>query len=84
MADDTCRTLRRTGIPNSDAYKKAQKKFITWDATAMTKFERLKAVNARDTLTASKNPAEHAKYYHLCGLKSRRAFVVVFSIFVFR
>jgi hypothetical protein len=84
MADDTSRTLRRTGIPNSDAYKKAQKKFKTWDAAAITEYDKLKAVNARDSLTASKNPSQHATYYHLCALKSRRAYVVVFSIFVFR
>jgi hypothetical protein len=71
-------------LPNPDAYKKVQKKFKHWDDTAMTEFERLKAVNARENLTAAKNKQEHAIFYRLCELKSRRVFVVVFSIFVFR
>jgi hypothetical protein len=84
MGDESSRTLRRTGLPNPEEYKKARNKFKTWDASAITEFQRLRAVNARDTLTASKSPHEDARYYHLCELKSRREFVVVFSIFVFR
>ena len=83
MADDTSRTLQRTGLPNPDAYKRAQKKFKTWDTAAITEYEKLKSVNARESLTASKHPEKHALYYHLCELRSRRAYVVVFSIFVF-
>ena len=83
MADDTHRTLRRSGLPNPDAYKRAQKKFKNWDTAAITEYDKLKSVNARDSLTASKHPEKHAVYYHLCELRSRRAYVVVFSIFVF-
>jgi hypothetical protein len=83
MADDTSRTLRRTVLPYPDAYKRAQKKFKTWDTAAITEYEKLKSVNARESLTASKHPEKHAVYYHLCELRSRRAYVVVFSIFVF-
>ena len=80
MADDTTRTLRRTGLPNPDAYKAAQKKYKHWDSTAITEYARLKAVNTRNTLTASQSPTDHARYYHLCELKARREFVAVFSI----
>ena len=83
MADDTSRTLRRSGLPNPDYYKKAQKKFKHWDTSAITEYDKLKSVNARESLTASKHPEKHAVYYHLCELRSRRAYVVVFSIFVF-
>ena len=83
MADDTQRTLRRTGLLNPDAYRRAQKKFKSWDAAAKTEYDKLKSVNAREPLTASKHPEKHALYYHLCELRSRRAYVVVFSIFVF-
>ena len=83
MADDTSRTLQRTGLPNPESYKKAQRKFRSWDAAAKTEYDKLKSVNAREPLTASKHPEKHAVYYHLCELRSRRAYVVVFSIFVF-
>ncbi len=83
MADDTSRTLRRTGLPNPDAYKRAQKKFKNWDTAAKTEYDKLKSGNARESLTASKHPEKHAVYYHLCELRSRQAYVVVFSIFEF-
>ena len=84
MADDTGRVLRRSGIPNPDAYKAAQKKFKAWDKSAITEYDRLSDSNAKKPLTASTYPVEHARYYHLCELKSKREFVVVFSIIMFR
>ena len=84
MADDTTRVLRRSGIPNSDAYEAAQKKFKTWDKSAITEYDRLSAINATRPLTASTVPVEHARYYHQCELKNKREFVVVFSIIMFR
>jgi hypothetical protein len=84
MADDTTRVLRRSGIPNSDAYKAAQKKFRNWDKCAITEYDRLSDINGKKPLTASTAPVEHARYYHLCELKNKREFVVVFSIIMFR
>ena len=53
MADDTTRVLRRSGIPNGDAYKAAQKKFKTWDKGAITEYDRLSEINTKKTLNAS-------------------------------
>ena len=44
MADDTTRVLRRSGIPNSEAYKAAQKKFKIWDKCAITEYDRLSEI----------------------------------------
>jgi hypothetical protein len=86
MADgtDMVRSLRRTGLPNPEEYRKAKNKYKTWDGPAITEYKRLLAVNARNPLVASKNQVEHARYYHLTELKSRREpeFVVVVSIFM--
>jgi hypothetical protein len=48
MADapDTVRSLRRTGIPIAEEYRKARKKYKTWDSSAITEYTRLLAVNA--------------------------------------
>ena len=64
MADDTGRVLRRSGIPNPDAYKAAQKKFKAWDKPegAITEYDRLSEANGKKPLTASTSPVEHARY----------------------
>ncbi len=86
MADgaNMVRSLRRTGLPNPEEYRMAKNKYKTWDGPAITEYNRLLAVNAKNPLVNTKNPVEHARYYHLTERRSRREpeFVVVVSIFM--
>ncbi len=84
MGDDCSRSSRRTGLPNPNEYRKAKNKLKNWDAPAITEYEQLNAVNVREPLTVTKNLHEYARYCHLCELRGRREFVVVFPIFMFR
>jgi hypothetical protein len=61
------------GTPNAEHLKAAQKKYKHFDDNTATKWQRLKTVNARKTLTPELNPAEHARWVHLCELKQKNA-----------
>ena len=70
MADDEIRrTARPTGGPNAANLARAQKKYITFDGSANTEYERLLEIDIRRKLTTSQYPAEHATFFHLCNLR---------------
>jgi hypothetical protein len=82
MAEEVTHSSRARGLPNPNELRRAQKKYRTFDAAASTEYDRLKTQNSRRPLTASKNPAEHARYYHLCDMRSKCD--IFYFVFCFR
>ncbi len=70
MADDEIRRIARpTGGPNAANLAKAQKKYITFDGSANTEYERLLLIDNKRKLTPSSFPVEHAIFFHFCNLR---------------
>ena len=66
---DEGRSSRPRDAPNAELLKKAKTKYKTFNKDASTEFARLNAQNTKNTLTANKNPAEHATFFHLNELR---------------
>ena len=68
--EERCPRVR--GTPIATHLKAAQKKFSTFNEAAATEWKRLKAENAKRTLTPDNNPIEHARWVHLCEIKQKK------------
>ena len=78
------RTARPTGGPNTQLLAKAQKKYKVFDEAATTEYDRLYVIDAKKRLNSTANPAEHAVFFHLCGLRAGIVFKCYYSnVFIF-
>jgi hypothetical protein len=80
MADDPAGPRPKGVFLNAEELKslRAQKKFASFIAEAKAEYKQLKIVNERETLTASKNSTEHARWHHLCEMTLKLELVYFF------